>query len=155
MRKRRTRRDTTPMPSEFAAVRRGIRRTATRLNCRLSRESIEDLMQEVFLRLWKCGTEGKLRDCPAYVGRVAASATIDMLRGQSAKKRRELSVAKLHPKAQPRQHARTPEEIVLAREEAWGVPRTNQPLRFRVKATLRRLERRGVSEGYPRNTRAM
>jgi hypothetical protein len=51
--------------------------------------------------------------------------------------------------------SRTPEEIVLAREEAWDVLKTNQPLRFRVNATLRRLERRGVSERHPRVMRGM
>lgn len=140
MRKRRTRRDMIPTPSELGAVRRGIQKTAVRLNQRLSRESIEDLMQEVLLRLWRSGAESKLRDCPAYVGRVVTSTLIDMVREQSAQKRK--GVTTLDPGTRLHRRTRTPEEILLAREEALGVLKKNYALRSRVNTAVRCLNRR-------------
>jgi DNA-directed RNA polymerase specialized sigma24 family protein len=139
MKKRRMRRDVIPTPAEFAVIRCGIQRSAARFNQRLSRESIEDLTQEVLLRLWKSGTEGKLRDRPAYVGRVMRSAIVDMVRIETAKKRK-LGAAKFDPGAYLYRPAPTPEEILLAREEALGVLKRSPTLRRRVRSTVRHLK---------------
>jgi DNA-directed RNA polymerase specialized sigma24 family protein len=138
MRKRRMRRDVIPTPSELAALRQRLQKTAVCFNQRLSRESIEDLMQEVLLRLWKSGTEGKLRDRPAYVGRVMRSALIDLVRLETAKKRKPAMVS-LDPGAYLYRSVRTPEEIVLAREEALRVLRRSPVLRGRVRSAVRQL----------------
>lgn len=138
MKKRRTRRDGIPMPCEFAALRRRIQGAAARFNQRLSRESIEDLLQEVLLRLWKSGREEKLRDCPTYVKRVAASAVVDLVRRETSQKRRP-GAAKCDPGTYLYRSARTPEEIVLAREEALRVLRRSPMLRGRVRSAVRQL----------------
>src|SRR5688572_28795813 len=86
MRRAARRRDMAPTPEQLAAIRRTITATAARFG-RLSPEYIEDLVQEVFLRLWTSRAEDKLH-CLPYLRRVAANVTIDWLRRQSAQKRR-------------------------------------------------------------------
>jgi DNA-directed RNA polymerase specialized sigma24 family protein len=95
-------------------------------------------MQEVLLRLWRSGMEGKLRDRPAYVGRVMRSAMIDLVRLETAKKRKP-AMATLDPGAYLYRPARNPEEIVLAREEALRVLRRSPVLPGRVRSAVRQL----------------
>jgi DNA-directed RNA polymerase specialized sigma24 family protein len=126
-----------PTSSQLAAIRRSIKLTAARFHQWLSLECIEDLMQEVLLRLWRSGAEGRLHDCPAYVRRVAENATIDTLRSEGAKKRRVPTAMLFDPRSSPWRPPHTPEEILIAREEAQRVLATNCYLRQRVKSTVR------------------
>ena len=70
------RRDMATTPAHLAAIRRTVTATAARFGRRLSPECIEDLVQEVFLGLWKSRAEEKLHYLP-YVRRVAANVTVD------------------------------------------------------------------------------
>jgi DNA-directed RNA polymerase specialized sigma24 family protein len=137
MKKRYARRDMAPTPVQLAAIRRTIMRTATRFHHWLPLECIEDLMQEVLLRLWKSGTEDRIRDCPAYVRRVAENTTIDTLRSQGAKKRRIPTALLFDPRSSPWRPPHTPEEILMAREEAQRVLAANPYLRRRVRSAMR------------------
>jgi DNA-directed RNA polymerase specialized sigma24 family protein len=138
MRERHARRDMAPTPSQLTAIRRSIQRTAARFHQWLSFECIEDLMQEVLLRLWRSGAEDRLRDCPAFVRRVAENTTIDTLRSQGAKKRRIPLAMLFDPRISPWRPPHTPEEILIAREEAQHVLATNHYLQQRVRSTIRR-----------------
>jgi DNA-directed RNA polymerase specialized sigma24 family protein len=69
------RHDMAPTPAQLAAIRRSITATAARFGRRLSPECVEDLVQEVFLGLWKSRAEEKLH-CLPYVRRVAANVTV-------------------------------------------------------------------------------
>lgn len=136
MRTRHARRDMALTPSQLAMLRRSIRRTAARFHQRLSVECMEDLMQEVLLRLWRSGAEDRLHDCPAYVRRVAENTTIDTLRSQGAKKRRIPTAMLFDPRSSPWRPPHTPEEILVAREEALRVLATNPYLRRRVRSAI-------------------
>ncbi len=132
MRKAARRRDMAPTPAQLAAIRRAITATAARFGRRLSPECIEDLVQEVFLGLWKSKAEEKLH-CLPYVRRVAANVTVDLLRRQSAQKRRwrlhmgpDLEKTLWRP-------SRTPEEVLSEREEAQQLLATDRALKRRVK----------------------
>jgi DNA-directed RNA polymerase specialized sigma24 family protein len=132
MRKAARRRDMAPTPAHLAAIRRAITTTAARFGQWLSPECIEDLAQEVFLRLWKSRVEDKLH-CLPYVRQVAANVTIDLLRRQGAQKRRwsrhlspDLEKALWQP-------PRTPEEVLIEREEAQQLLATDRALKRRVK----------------------
>lgn len=128
---------------QLAAIRRSIKRTAADFCYRLSLECVEDLTQEVLLRLWKKGIEQRLLDCFPYLCRVAENATIDMLRSRSAKKRRPLSSVKFDPAIPQPRPSHTPEELLIAREEAARVMKANPRLRRRVTSTMRRHFRDG------------
>lgn len=147
MRKRRVRRDMAPTPPQLAAIRRSIKRTAARFHQWLSLECIEDLMQEVLLRLWRSGTEDRLHDCPAYIRRVTENTTIDMLRSHGAKKRRVPTAMLFYPKISPWRPPHTPEEILIAREEAQHVLATNPYLRRRVRSAIRRHFPQEIEDG--------
>lgn len=132
MGERHARRDAVLTPWQLGMLRGRIKETAARFRHRLSAECVEDLMQEVLLRLWRSGAQDRLRDSPSYVRRVAANATIDTLRRQSATKRR-MPTAKQLSWLLPQ----TPEEILMAREEAYLVLATNRYLRRRVRRAIR------------------
>lgn len=129
-------RDAVPTPWQLAMLRGKIRETAARFHHRLSFECIEDLMQEVLLRLWRSGAEDRLRDSPPYVRRVAENTTIDMLRRKSAKKRQIPAAMLLDTRIEPWQPPSTPEEILIAREEARQTLAANPDLRRRVQSAL-------------------
>jgi RNA polymerase sigma factor (sigma-70 family) len=81
---------------------------------RLSAECVEDLVQDVLLRLWQFGVLEKLGMCPAYVRRVAERIVIDAIRRRSAQKRRGRSGPEEELSGN---ESRTPEELLLEREE--------------------------------------
>lgn len=125
------RRDMAPTPAQLAAIRRTVTATAARFGRRLSPECIEDLVQEVFLGLWKSKAEDKLH-CLPYLRRAAANVTVDFLRRQGAQKRRwrrdmspDLEKALWRP-------SRTPEEVLIEREEAQQLLATDRALKRRV-----------------------
>ena len=136
MRRAARRRDMAPTPAHLTAIQRTVTATAARFGRRLSPECIEDLVQEVFLGLWKSRAEDKL-NCLPYVRRVAANVTVDLLRLQSAQKRRwwchmnpDLEKVLWRP-------SRTPEEVLIEREEAQELLVTDRALKRRVKWAVR------------------
>lgn len=130
------RREITPTPGQLVVIERSITKTARSFGHRLSPECVEDLVQEVFLRLWKSRAEGKLA-CVPFVRRVAANVTIDSLRQRGAKKRRVRRTLSLQAEMARWRSSRTPEEILIEREEAQKVLETNRPLRKRVERAIK------------------
>ena len=128
-----------PTSFQLETIRQSIRGTARRFNQCLSQECVEDLVQEVFLRLWLFEVEDKLNDCMAYVRQVAVNVTIDLLRSRGAQKRGGFRGASQALALASRQLARTPEEIAIAREEARRALARDSTLRRRVASTMRRL----------------
>ena len=131
MRKAARRRDMAPTPAHLAAIRRSITTTAARFRWRLSQECVEDLVQEVFLGLWKSRAEHKL-NCLPYVRQVAANVTVDSLRRQSAQKRRWRSHMSPDLEKTLRPPSRTAEEVLIEREGAQGLLATDRALKRRV-----------------------
>jgi len=136
MRKAARRRDMAPTPEHLTAIRRSVTTTAARFGRRLPPECIEDLVQEVFLGLWKSRAEDKL-NCLPYMRRVAANVTVDLLRRQGAQRRRwrrdmspDLEKVLWRP-------SRTPEEVLIEREEAQELLATDRALKRRVKWAMK------------------
>jgi RNA polymerase sigma factor (sigma-70 family) len=132
MRKAARRRDMTLTPEHLTAIRRTVTTTVARFGRRLSPECIEDLVQEVFLGLWKSRAEDKLHFLP-YLRRVAANVTVDSLRRQSAQKRRWRSHMSPDLEKVLWRPSRTPEEVLIEREEAQELLATDRALKRRVK----------------------
>lgn len=124
------RRDMTPTPAHVRVIERMVTATAASYQRRLSPQCVEDLTQEVFLRLWRHQAEAKLDHLP-YVRRVAKSVTVDLLRREGAQKRRPRRGVLL-PASMLRYSCRTPEDILLAREEARLCLAKDFSLRWRV-----------------------
>jgi DNA-directed RNA polymerase specialized sigma24 family protein len=129
-----------PTPEHLMAIRRTLTTTAARFGRRLSPECIEDLVQEVFLRLWKSRAEDKL-NCLSYVRQVAANVTVDSLRRQGAQKRRwcrhmgpDLEKVLWRP-------SRTPEEVLIEREKAKQLLATDRALKRRVAWAMKQCAR--------------
>ena len=140
MRKAAWRRDMAPTPAHLTAIRRTVTKTAARCGQRLLPECIEDLVQEVFLGLWKSRAEDKL-NCLSYVRRVAANVTFDLLRREGAQKRRwrrhmspDLEKALWRP-------SRTPEEVLIEREESQKLLATDRALKRRVELAMKQCAR--------------
>ena len=140
MRRAARRRDMAPTPAHLAAIRRSITTTAAGFGRRLLPECIEDLVQEVLLRLWKSKAEEKLH-CLPYVRRVAANVTVDLLRRESAQKRRwrhhmspDLEKVLWRP-------SRTPEEVLIEREETQQLLATDLALKRRMKWAVKQYAR--------------
>lgn len=131
MRRAARRRDMAPIPAHLTAIRRTITTTAARVGWRLSPECIEDLVQEVFLGLWKSRAEEKLH-CLPYVRQVAANVTVDSLRRQGAQKRRWCRHMGPDLEKMLWLPSRTPEEALIEREEAQQILATDRALKRRV-----------------------
>ncbi|MBW8879206.1 MAG: hypothetical protein JF614_30060 [Acidobacteria bacterium] len=131
MRKAARRRDMAPTSAHLAAIRRSITTTAARFGRRLSPECIEDLVQEVLLGLWQSRAEDKL-NCLPYVRRVAANVTVDSLRWQGAQKRRWRRDMSPDLEKMLWRPSRTPEEVLVKREEAQQLLATDRALKRRV-----------------------
>lgn len=145
-------RDMAPTPAHFAAIRRAVISTAAGFRKRLSRECVEDLAQEVFLNLWKARAEDML-NCLPYVCRVAANVTIDLLRRQGAKKRTARRGISLDLEARFWPPSRTPEEILIEREEARQRLATDHALKRRVERAMTRPRERGRRAFWQRHAR--
>ncbi len=74
-------------PDLHASIRRLIRWTAAVRGVRLQDDAIDDLAQDLLLRLWERGVPEEVEDFPAYVLRAASNLTIDAVRRGRAKKR--------------------------------------------------------------------
>ena len=136
MRKAARRRDMAPTPAHLTAIRRTVTTTAARFGRRLSPECIEDLVQEVFLGLWKSGAEDKL-NCLPYVRRVAANVTVDLLRREGTQKRRGRRDMSPDLENMLWRRSRTPEEVLIEREEAQQLLATDRTLKRRLKWAMK------------------
>ena len=74
-------------PDLLASVRWCIRWTAAVRGVCLQEDAIDDLAQDLLLRLWERGVPREVEDFPAYVLRAASNLTIDAVRRGRAKKR--------------------------------------------------------------------
>lgn len=128
------RRTMAPTETHRTVIRHAASTTASRFGAKLPSDALDDVVQEVFLRLWKSGAEAKL-GCMRYLRHTAASATIDLLRRQSARKRRVCR--SLEREAALARSIRTPEEILIAKEEAYGLLAADHVLRGRVEQAMR------------------
>lgn len=140
MRKAARRRDMAPTPVHLAAIRRTVTTTATRFGRRLSPECIEDLVQEVFLGLWKSRAEDRL-NCLPYLRQVAANVTVDSLRRQGAQKRRWRRHMSPDLEKMLWRPSRTPEEVLVEREEAQQLLTIDRALRRRVEWAMKQCAR--------------
>ena len=136
MRKAARRREMAPTPAHLTAIRRTVTTTAARLRWRLSLECVEDLVQEVLLGLWRSRAEDQL-DCLPYVRRVAANITVDLLRRQGAQKRRWHRHMSPDLERMLWRPSRTPEEVLIEREEAQQLLATDRALKRRVKWAMK------------------
>ncbi len=146
------RRDMTPTPAHVRAIERSVTATAACYHHRLTRQCVEDLTQEVFLRLWKLKAEAKLDHLP-YVRRVAQNVTVDMLRREGAQKRRPRRGILLPAAYVLCPPCLTPEDILLAREGAHLRLSKDPKLKWRVRHAMRRA-RREREESAARSARA-
>ena len=136
MRRPARRRSMAPTPAHLAAIRRAVALTAKSFGRRLSAECVEDLVQETFLGLWKSRAEDKLDSLP-YVRRVAANVTVDLLRRQGAQKRKARRCMGPDLERVFVQHSRTPEQVLIEREEALQLIAANCGLKRRVRYAMR------------------
>jgi RNA polymerase sigma factor (sigma-70 family) len=74
-------------PDLLAGIRRRIGWTARRSGVRLQDHAIDDLTQELLLRLWQRGVTSAVGDFQAYALSSAIHLTIDFLRRRHARKR--------------------------------------------------------------------
>jgi len=140
------RRDMVPTPTHLAAIRRTITKTAAMFGHRLSPECIEDLVQEVFLGLWKSRAEDKL-DCLPYVCRVAANVTVDLLRRGGAQKRKVRRGMSPDLEKMLWRRSRTPEEMLIEQEEAQRLIATDRALKRRVQWAMKQYAKAQATTG--------
>ena len=103
-------------PGHRRGIARTIRRTVLVHNVDVP-ETVDDLVQEVLLRLWRSGKLGMLTTCPEYVDQVATHSVIDSIRRCRAKKRMVQPWARVDLKDLCGRRPRTPEELLIAQEE--------------------------------------
>ncbi|HEX4952689.1 MAG TPA: sigma-70 family RNA polymerase sigma factor [Thermoanaerobaculia bacterium] len=74
-------------PDLLAGIRRRMRWTAAQWGARLPGDALDDLLQDLLLRLWERGIPPEVESFPAYALRAASNLTIDAVRRGRAKKR--------------------------------------------------------------------
>jgi RNA polymerase sigma factor (sigma-70 family) len=76
-------------PDLLAGIRRRIRWTAALRGVSLQEDAVDDLAQDLLLRLWERerGVPSEVEDFPAYALRAASNLTVDVLRRHRTKKR--------------------------------------------------------------------
>jgi DNA-directed RNA polymerase specialized sigma24 family protein len=125
-------------PVYLHAVRGAVAATAARFGTRLPPESIEEVMQDTLLNLWRSKAE-RMLDCLPYMRRAAANTAIDFLRREGAQKRslhRHETFDLVQTLWQP---LRTPEEILMERQEAHQLLAGDRLLRKRVERLMRQM----------------
>ncbi len=131
-------------PVHLNAVRGTVAATVARFSTRLPPECVEDAIQETFLNLWRSKAE-RMLDCLPYVRRAALNTAVDLLRRQSAQKRslhRYQTFDLVRTLWQP---PRTPEEILMERQEAHQLLAGDRLLRKRVHRLMWQMTQRRAS----------
>ena len=103
-------------PDLLAGIRRRIRWTAAVRGVRLQDDAVDDLAQDLLLRLWERGVPREVEDFPAYVLRAAGNLTIDAVRCGRAKKREAPGSADGEGAVLLAPWPATPEQTVMGRE---------------------------------------
>ena len=100
----------------LTSIRRRIRWTAAVRGVRLQDDAVDDLTQDLLLRLWERGVPGEIEDFTAYVLRAAANLTIDTVRRGRAKKREAPSSTTDESAASVSTWPATPEQTAIGRD---------------------------------------
>ena len=103
-------------PDLLASVRRRIRWTAAVRGVRLQDDAIDDLAQDLLLRLWERGAPREVEDFQAYVLRAASNLTIDTVRRGRAKKREAPASLDAESSVLLSTWPATPEQAVIGRD---------------------------------------
>ena len=103
-------------PDLLAGVRRRIRWTAAVRGVRLQDDAVDDLAQDLLLRLWERGVPREVEDFPAYVLRAASNLTIDAVRRDRAKKRETPASTDCGSAVSGPAWPATPEQTAIGRE---------------------------------------
>ena len=103
-------------PDLLAGIRRRIRWTAAVRGVRLQDDAIDDLAQDLLLRLWERGVPREVEDFPAYVLRATSNLTIDTVRRGRAKKREAPASAGAESAVLQALWPATPEQTVIGRD---------------------------------------
>ena len=103
-------------PDLLAGIRRRIRWTAAVRGVRLQDDAIDDLAQDLLLRLWERGVPKEVEDFPAYVLRAAANLAIDSVRRGRAKKRETPASLDSESAVLVSTWPATPEQTVIGRD---------------------------------------
>ena len=104
-------------PDLLARVRCRIRWTATVRGVRLQDDAIDDLAQDLLVRLWERGVPREVEDLPAYVLRAANNLTIDAVRRGRAKKREVPASTEGEKGALVAAWPHTPEQTAIGRDD--------------------------------------
>lgn len=139
-------------PVHLNAVRGTVAATVARFGMKLPLECVEDAIQETFLNLWRSRAE-RMLDCLPYVRRAAANAAIDLLRRQGAQKRSQHLGETFDIVQALWQPPRTPEDILVEREEAYRLCTEDRVLRKRVERLMRQYARAVGTTASPRQER--
>ena len=131
-------------PVHLHAVRGAVAATAARFGTRLPPEYIEDVMQDTFLNLWRSHAE-RMLDCLPYVRRAATNAVIDFLRREGAQKRSLHHHETFDLVRTLWQPPRTPEDILIEREEACRLCAGDPSLHKRVERLMRQMTKGGAT----------
>jgi RNA polymerase sigma factor (sigma-70 family) len=104
-------------PDLLAGIRRRIGWTARCSGVRLQADAIDDLTQDLLLRLWERGVTSAVGDFRAYALCCAGNLTIDTLRRRGAKKRSAPGTANGNGAELLPNWPATPEETAIGRDE--------------------------------------
>jgi RNA polymerase sigma factor (sigma-70 family) len=104
-------------PDLLAGIRRRIGWTARRSGVRLQPDAIDDLTQDILLRLWQRSVTSAVGDFAAYAFSSASNLTIDSLRRRRAKKRSAPETANGDGAMLVAPWPPTPEQAVIGRDE--------------------------------------
>jgi RNA polymerase sigma factor (sigma-70 family) len=99
-----------------ASIRRKIRWTAAARGVRLQDDAIDDLAQDLLLRLWERGVPREVEDFRAYALRAASNLTIDAVRRGRAKKREVPASLDSESAVLVSTWPATPEQTVIGRD---------------------------------------
>jgi RNA polymerase sigma factor (sigma-70 family) len=103
-------------PALLAGIRRRIAWTARAKGARLRADAIDDLVQELLLRLWVRGFRGEVASFPAYALRAAGNLTIETLCRRRARKRQAPTARDDESAALLAPWPSTPEQIAIDRD---------------------------------------
>jgi RNA polymerase sigma factor (sigma-70 family) len=103
-------------PDLLTSIRRLIRWTAAVRGIRLQDHAIDDLAQDLLLRLWERGVPREVEDFSAYVLRAASNVTIDAVRRSRAKKREAPASTNGESAVLLAPWPATPEQTVIGRD---------------------------------------
>lgn len=127
----------------LSAIRAAVAATFARFSTQLPPECAEEAIQDTLLSLWKSPARHSEFSVP-YVRRAAQNTAIDLIRRQSAQKRSLHRAETFDLVRALWQPPRTPEEILIEREEAHRLLMRDRSLRKRVERLMRQMTKGGA-----------